>query len=55
MTEDTTIGDVEGVRERLLDDDRLDEASEEYRAGWVDALIAMDMALTDPEFFETDD
>lgn len=53
--EDITPGDVEGVRETLLEDDRLEEASDEYSAGWIDALIAMDMALTDPELFRTDE
>ena len=46
---DITRGDVEGVRQDLLKSDRLDDASAEYRAGWIDALIAMDLALTDPE------
>lgn len=46
---DITRGDVEGVRQDLLESDRLDDASAEYRAGWIDALIVMDLALTDPE------
>ncbi len=52
---DITAGDVEGAREMLLDDDRLEEASAEYRAGWVDALIALDLALTNPEALRSDD
>lgn len=52
LNDDITPGDVEGVRERLLDDDRLEEASTEYRAGWIDAAIAFDMLLTDPEAFD---
>jgi len=48
-------GTVETARETLLDDDRLGEASSQYAAGWIDALIAMDMLLTDPAAFYDDD
>ncbi|ELZ05577.1 hypothetical protein [Natrialba aegyptia] len=51
LVEDITAGDVEGVRQTLFQDPRLEEASAEYAAGWVDALIAMDMALTNPDDF----
>ncbi|WP_256394097.1 hypothetical protein [Natronoarchaeum rubrum] len=53
--DDITPGDVEGAREELLDDDRLDDASEEYAAGWIDAAIAFDRLLTDPEHGAEDD
>lgn len=42
-----TRGDVEGVREELLDQ-LPDDAPEEYRAAWIDAVIAFDRKLTDP-------
>jgi len=54
MTADITPGDVEGVREELLDDldemvpaDYGDASREAYRAGWIDAAITMDRRLTD--------
>lgn len=52
---DVAAGAIENARETLLDDDRLGEASDEYEAGWVDALIAMDLLLTDPTAFYDDD
>jgi len=53
--EEITPGDVEGVREEVLDDDRLDDADEEYEAGWIDAVIEMDRMLNDPEHWAEDD
>jgi len=53
--DEITPGDVEGVREEVLDDDRLDDADEEYEAGWIDAVIEMDRMLTDPAHWAEDD
>lgn len=51
-----TLDDVEDVREEVLESipvpDGYDDASAEtFRAGWIDAAIAFDRRLTDPEFF----
>lgn len=45
--EDIAPGDVEGVREDLLEQVP-DDAPEKYRAAWIDAVIAFDRRLTDP-------
>lgn len=51
---DITPGDVEGVREQMLDDldemipaDYADGSREAYRAAWIDAVITMDRRLTE--------
>lgn len=54
MNDDITPGDVERVRDNLMDEleGRLDEKGAEYRAGYIDAVIEMDLGLTQPELFE---
>lgn len=47
-----TPADVEGVREALLE--KHEDAPEEYRAAWVDAVIAFDRHLTEPDSFRDD-
>ena len=42
-----TPGDVEGVREELLEGIP-EDASDEFRTAWIDATIAFDRRLTDP-------
>lgn len=49
-----TPEDVEEARERLLEDERPKHGSDEYSAGWDDALIALDLALTSPDEFSED-
>ena len=46
-----TPSDVEGVREDLLEE-LPDDAPTEYRAAWIDAVIAFDRRLTEPRFLE---
>jgi len=47
---DITPSDVEGVREDVFNDIP-EGATDEYRAGWIDAVIEFDRRLTDPEFY----
>ena len=50
---DVTTGDIEGVREDLLD--RLpDDVDEHYRTGYIDAVIAFDRRLTEPAHLPKD-
>ena len=47
-----SLDDVADVRQALFDSPQLDEASEQFVAGWVSATIEFDMRLFDPELYD---